>query len=91
MAEIRTKNQDGTLGNMLPVRPSKVHNLLQNNHKYFWYQDEISLDDHILVGLFKFGTTVRNKLKYPNMIEEKQWKVLEKEGRKTIIFTSDAR
>ena len=32
--EIRMKNQDGTLGNMLPVRPSKVQNLLQNNQTY---------------------------------------------------------
>ena len=28
--EIRTKNQDGTLENMLSVRLSKVHKLLQN-------------------------------------------------------------
>ena len=72
--EIRTKNQDGTLGNMLPVRPSKVHNLLQNNQTYMWYQDYISLCDHRLIGPFQFGATGRSKLKYPNMINEKQWK-----------------
>ena len=66
------------LGNMLLVRPSKVHNLLQENQKYVLYQYDISLADHILVATFQFGTTGRNKLKYPNMINEKQWKLLDK-------------
>ena len=61
--EIRTKNQDGTLENMLPARPSKVHNILKNNQTYVWYQDDISLDDHIMVGTSQFGTSGRKKLK----------------------------
>ena len=52
--EIRTKNQDGKLGNMLPIIPSKVHNLLQNNQTYVWIQDDIALVDHRLVGPFQF-------------------------------------
>ena len=76
--EIRANNQDGTLGNTFPVRPSKVHNLLQKNQTYVWYQDDISLVEHRLVGPLQFGTTGINKLKYPNMIDEKQWKELEK-------------
>ena len=72
--EIRTKNQDCMLGKMFPVIPSKVHKLLQKNQKYVWYQDDISLDEYRLIGTFQLGTTVRKKLKYPNMINEKQWK-----------------
>ena len=67
--------------NMLQVIPSKVHNLLQKNQTYEWYQNEISLAEHRLVGPFQFGTTEKNKLKYPNMVDEKQRKDLEKEGR----------
>ena len=72
--EIIMKNQDGALGKMLSVRPSKVHNLLQKNQTYVWYQDDIYLDEHRLVGTFQFGTTGRKKLKYPNIIDVKQWK-----------------
>ena len=72
---------------MLPVIPNKVHNLLKNIYKYVWYQDEISLDEHSLVGQFQFGTTGRNKLKYRNIIGDKQWKELKKEVRKTRINT----
>ena len=57
------KNQDDILGKVLPVISSKVHNLLQNNHTYVWYQDYISLDEHTLVEPFQFETTGRNKLK----------------------------
>ena len=76
--EIRTKHQNYTLGKMLPLIPSKVHNLLQKNNKYFWYQYDISLGEHRLVEPFKFGAKGRNVLKYPNMIKDKQWKKLEK-------------
>ena len=76
--EIRTKDQGGTLGEMLSVRTSKVHKLLQNNQTYMWYQDDISLAEHRLVGPLQFGTTGRNKLKYTNMIDEKRGKELEK-------------
>ena len=81
--EIRTKNQYSTLGKMLPVRPSKVNNLLQDNQTYICYQDDISLTDHRLVGPFQFGTTGINELKYPNMVDKKHWKELEKmDGRR---------
>ena len=78
--EIRMENNDGTLGKRLPVRPSKVNKLLQKNQKYVWCQDDIYLDEHRVVGPFQFGTTGRKKSKYPNMIDEKQWKELDKEG-----------
>ena len=89
--EIITKNQDGILVKILPVIPSKVHNLLQNNKKYVWYQYDISLAEHMLVGPFQFGTIGRNKLKYPNMIDDKQWKELDKERRKKGTNTSDTK
>ena len=85
--ETRAKNQDGNLGKMFPVIPIKVHNLLQNNQRYVWYQDDISLVEHTLLGKFQFGTTGRSKLEYPNMLYEKQWKELEKNGRKKGINT----
>ena len=47
-----------------------------------WYQDDISLAEHRLVGTFQFGTTGTKKLKYPDMLDKKQWKELEKELRK---------
>ena len=52
---------------MLPVILSNAHNLLQNNNKYVWYQDDISLALYRMVGIFQFGTTGRNKLKFPNI------------------------
>ena len=76
MPEIRTKNQDGTLGKMLPARPSKVQNLSKKNQTYVWYQDDISLAEYRLVGIFQFVTTNRKRLKYPNMINVKHWKEL---------------
>ena len=60
--------QDGTLGKMFPVRPLRVNNYLQKYQKYVWYQDEIYLADHRLVGPFQFGETGGKKLKHPNMI-----------------------
>ena len=76
--KIRTKNQDGTLGNILPVGPSKAHIFIKNNHKYVWYQDNIYLAIHRLVRPFQLGATGIKKLKYLNMIEEKRWKKLVK-------------
>ena len=73
---------------MIPLR---VNRLLQRYHTYVWYQDDISLSNHRLVGPLQFGTTGRNKLKYPNLIDKKQWKELEKEGRKKEINTSDTK
>ena len=89
--EIRMKNQDGTFRNMFLVIPSKVHNLLQKNHMYLWYQYDISLSDHKMFGTFQFGTTGRNKLKYPNIIDDKQWTEFEREVQKKVINTSDTK
>ena len=58
---------------------------------YLWYHDDISLVDHRLVEPFQFGTTGRNKLKYPRIIEKNQWKKLEKGGQKKGISTSDTK
>ena len=72
--EIREMNQDVTLGKMLPVIPLKVNGFLQRYQTYVWYQYYISLGEHRLVGPIQFGTTGRNKLKHPNIIDKKQWK-----------------
>ena len=76
--------QYGTLEKMLPVIPFMVNNLLKKYQKYVWYQYDISLADNSLVGLFQFVSKGRKKLKYPNMIEEKQWKELYKEEIKGV-------
>ena len=44
-----------------------------------------------MVESLKFGETGRNKLKYPNKIEEKKWNKFFKEGRKKRANTSDAK
>ena len=56
-----------------------------------WYEYDIYLADHRLVGPSQSVTTVRNKLKYPNMIDEKQWKELVKKVRKKGINTSNTK
>ena len=53
-----------------------------------WFQDDISLSNHRQVDPFQFGTTGRKKLKYPNFIEEKHWKALEKGGINEGVNTS---
>ena len=74
--EIITKNQGSTLGNIFPVRPSTVKNILQKNQTHVWNQDDISLASNRLVGPFQLGTTGKKKLKHLNIINEKQWKEL---------------
>ena len=86
--EIREIKQDDTLGKMLLVRPVKLNSFLQRYHIYVWYRYDISLAKNRLVWSFQLETTGRNKIKYPNMINKKQWKELEKERRKTYINTS---
>ena len=61
---------------MWPVIPIQVDDFLKKYQVLISYQDDISLAEHRLVGTFQFGTTGREKLKYPNMIDEKQWKAL---------------
>ena len=61
----------------MPVKPLRINDFLQKYQKYVWYQDEISQEEHKLVGPFQFWETGRNKLIPPNMIEEKSerhWK-----------------
>ena len=81
--------QDSTLRNMCPVRPLQVDEFLNKSQGCFWCQYDISLAEHRLVGPFQFLTTGSNKLKYPNMIDEKQLKALEKEVGRKVINTSD--
>ena len=57
--------EEGTLGKMWPVRPLRVNEFLKKRQGYVWYQDEISLAEHRIVGPFQFGTTGRNELKTP--------------------------
>ena len=89
--DIREMQQDGTLGNIWSVIPLRVNDFLKKHQNYVWHQDDIYLACHRLVGPFQFLTTGRKKLKYPNMIDDKQWKELEKEGWKKIINTSDTK
>ena len=89
--EIRVMQQDGTLGKMWPVIPLRVKEFLKKRWGYVWYQDDVSLAEDRLVVTFQFGTTGRNKSKYPNMIYKKQWMELEKEVRKKVINTSDTK
>ena len=74
--EIRYIKQDGKLGKKNLVRPISLHDFLQNHQQYVWSQYGISLGKHRLVVPFQFVATGRKKLKYPNMIEEKQWNAL---------------
>ena len=66
--------KDGTLGNMWPARPLQVDEFLKKLQGYVWYQDDIFVANHRLFGPYQFGTTGTNKLKYPNIINKKQWK-----------------
>ena len=66
--------KDGTLGKMWPVIPIRANGFLNKRQGYVWYQDDISLAERRLVGPFQFETTGRKKLKYPNMIDKKQWR-----------------
>ena len=56
-----------------------------------WIQDDIYLAENRLVRPVQFGIKVIKKIKYHNMIEEKQRRALEKEVRKKGINTSDAK
>ena len=76
--EIIMKNQDCVLENIYPGILSKVNNLLKKNSTYMWYQDGISLDAHRMDLSFQFRTTGRKKLKYPNVIDNKVWKELDR-------------
>ena len=69
LTEIRKNNKYGTLGKMLPVKPSKLHNLPNNNQTYMWCQDDIDLAYYSLARSFQFGTKVRKKLKYLHIIK----------------------
>ena len=61
--------QDGTLVNMWPMRPLRVNDFLKKRQGYVWYQNDIYLAEHKLVGQLKLGTIGRNKLKCPNMVQ----------------------
>ena len=83
--------QDGTLGNMWLVRSLQVNDFLKKIKGCVWYQYDIYLAENRIFGKFQFGTTGRNKIKYPDMIDDKQWKELDNEGRKKGINTSDTK
>ena len=72
--EIREIHQDNTLGKVWTVIPLQLRNFLKKHQGRVWYQDEIYLVEHRMVGAFQFETTGINKLKYPNVIYEKHWK-----------------
>ena len=88
--EIREMQQDGTLVNMWPMRPLRVNDFLKKRQGYVWYQNDIYLAEHKLVGQLKLGTIGRNKLKCPNMV---QWETVEgireksmEEGNQQFIY-----
>ena len=76
--EIIEMQQYGTLGNMCLVRPLQLDDFLKRLQGCVWFQNDISLTEHSLVGPLNVLTTGINKLKYPIMINKKQWKALEK-------------
>ena len=47
--------QDGTLGKLFPVKPLRVNYVVQMYQKYVWFQDGISLEEHILVVTLQLG------------------------------------
>ena len=67
--EIREMNQDGTLGKMWPMRPLRVTEFLKKSQGYVWYQNDIYLAEHRLIGQLELGKNGRNKLKCPNMVQ----------------------
>ena len=66
-------HQDGTIGNMWVVITQKVNEFFNKLQVFVWYQYEIYLDEHRLVEPLECGTARRNKLKYPRIIDKKQW------------------
>ena len=50
---------------------------------------DISLSDHSLLSSLRSDTIVLKNIKYPNDIEEKQWKTSEKEVINKGMKTSD--
>ena len=87
LTDIRDMKQDSTLGKTFPVKPLRLKVFVNRYQEYLWYQDDIYLADNRLVRRSQFVTTGRKKLKYPNMIDVKQWKELYKEGWKKGINT----
>ena len=68
-----------------------MNDFLKKSQSYVWYQDEIFLSEHMLVGPFQFGSSGRKKLKYPNIINDKKCRELDKEGRQQGINISDTK
>ena len=69
---------------MWPVTPLQVNEFLNKRQGYVWYQDDISLAEDRLAGIFQFVTTGRKKLKHPNKIDDKQRKELDKKDVRRI-------
>ena len=69
-------DQDGKLGQMLPVIPLKVNGFMKKYQGYVCYQDDVYLKNNRLVGAVQFGARRKIKLKYPKIIEDKKWKSL---------------
>ena len=89
--EIREMSQYGTIGKMFPLNPLQVNDPQKKLQGYVWYQDDIFLAYHRLLGKLEFVTTRRNKIKYPNMIELNHWKEFKTEVSKKGIKNSDFR
>ena len=54
---------------MFLVITIRLNGSLKKHHEYIWYQDDIYLEDHRLVGLLQSRISRGGKLKHPNSIE----------------------
>ena len=92
--EIREMKEDGTMGKIVVLRPTKVEAQLQWQDRV-WYQDDISLAEHRLVGPFNFASQRprRNGSEMPllHTVEETYWRELEREGKRKGVDVSDVR
>jgi hypothetical protein len=74
--EVHQLRQNGTLGPIVPIRPGKVENILQQrSDKYRVYQQTINLCEHALVGPFNFAEP-RDYQQEANCIAFEEWEEL---------------
>lgn len=53
--EIHKRRPDGTVGDIIMVRPGKVAQMLTQKHRYMTRQVELNLDKHIMIGPFDYA------------------------------------
>ena len=86
--EVHRRQPDGTLGDIIMVRPGKVEKMLQQRHKYMTRQVELNLDKHIMVGPFDYA--IPNEYNnQANRIPDEVWIDLIEVGEQRGIDTAD--